>query len=125
MSEQVIATIPHSHPENRLDVVVGHDGAQSLHLELRALAWGEGIGWYCQQTLTLSVQRSRPYTAPSVRSSAGAGTTPPHARTGRSSPFHVATPYMPHGPRVRVGRRWPHRCTPEGPGRAACTPPAL
>ncbi|MBI2218727.1 MAG: hypothetical protein HYU51_15670 [Candidatus Rokubacteria bacterium] len=40
-------------PDEKLEVVWRVDDAGNGIAELRLLAWGEGIGWYAQRTLTL------------------------------------------------------------------------
>jgi len=53
MWEEVIATIPQEREDLLLEVVLRHSGAGSSEVELRSLAWGNGLGWYRQSTLRL------------------------------------------------------------------------
>jgi hypothetical protein len=53
MHEQVIAAIPQDTPDHVLEVVLIDDPAQGPRVELRTLAWGNGLGWYRQHTVTL------------------------------------------------------------------------
>ncbi len=40
-------------PDEKLEVRARESQSGRLELELRALAWGEGIGWYPQRTIPL------------------------------------------------------------------------
>jgi hypothetical protein len=53
MYEQVIAAIPQDTPDHVLEVALIDDPAQGPRVELRTLAWGNGLGWYRQHTVTL------------------------------------------------------------------------
>ena len=53
MQENIIATIPQGSADTVLEVALIHDGSQGVHIELRYLAWGAGVGWYRQHTLKL------------------------------------------------------------------------
>jgi hypothetical protein len=53
MHEKVIEAIPQDTSDHVLEVVLIDDQAQGPKVELRALAWGNGLGWYRQHTVTL------------------------------------------------------------------------
>src|SRR5215470_8708465 len=53
MHEKVIAAIPQDTSDHMLEVVLIDDQTQGLSVELRTLAWGNGLGWYRQHTVTL------------------------------------------------------------------------
>ena len=53
MYEQVIAAIPQDTSDHMLEVALVDDPAQGPRVELRTLAWGNGLGWYRQHTVTL------------------------------------------------------------------------
>jgi hypothetical protein len=53
MYETVIATIPQDTSDHVLEVVLIDDQGQGPRVELRTLAWGNGLGWYRQHTVTL------------------------------------------------------------------------
>src|SRR6266487_3701534 len=53
MHEKVIAAIPKDTLDHMLEVVFIDDQAQAPRVELRTLAWGNGLGWYRQHTVTL------------------------------------------------------------------------
>jgi hypothetical protein len=53
MPEKIIAAIPQDTPEHVLEVALTGDQAQGFSVELRTLAWGNGLGWYRQHTVTL------------------------------------------------------------------------
>jgi hypothetical protein len=53
MPEKIIAAIPQDTPDHMLEVALIGDQAQGLSVELRTLAWGNGLGWYRQHTVTL------------------------------------------------------------------------
>ena len=53
MHEKVIAAIPQDTSDHMLEVVFIDDQAQGSRVELRTLAWGNGLGWYRQHTVTL------------------------------------------------------------------------
>lgn len=51
--EEILTTIANTSPDTLLEVALcaGSEGGQRI--ELRRLSWGEGVGWYRQQTLRL------------------------------------------------------------------------
>lgn len=51
--EKVLTTIIGTNETSRLDVALGPDVQGGRTIELRRLSWGDGVGWYCQQTLRL------------------------------------------------------------------------
>ena len=51
--EKTTTTITSSDPDTLLEVALGADDEGLPTLELRRLSWGEGVGWYRQQTLRL------------------------------------------------------------------------
>lgn len=51
--EEILTTIAGTSSDSRLAVALCMGGADGRYLELRRLSWGEGIGWYRQQTLRL------------------------------------------------------------------------
>jgi hypothetical protein len=51
--EEILTTITSSNPTSCLEVAVCTDSQGERKVELRRLSWGEGIGWYYQQTLCL------------------------------------------------------------------------
>ncbi len=54
MHEDIIATIPQTQDEDTvLEVAMTYDAANRACVELRHLAWANGIGWYRQKTLSL------------------------------------------------------------------------
>src|SRR5215831_3888055 len=53
MHEKVIEVIPQDTSDHMLEVVLIDDQTQGLSVELRTLAWGNGLGWYRQHTVTL------------------------------------------------------------------------
>jgi hypothetical protein len=53
MHEKVIAAIPQDTSDHVLEVALIDDPAQGTRVELRALAWGNGLGWYRQHSVTL------------------------------------------------------------------------
>ena len=53
MQENIIAAIPQGSADTVLEVALIHDDSQDVHIELRYLAWGSGVGWYRQHTLKL------------------------------------------------------------------------
>jgi hypothetical protein len=53
MYEKVIATISQDTADHVLEVVLIDDQGQGPRVELRTLAWGNGLGWYRQHTVTL------------------------------------------------------------------------
>lgn len=53
MPEKIIAAIPQNTPDHILEVALIGDQAQGLSVELRTLAWGNGLGWYRQHTVML------------------------------------------------------------------------
>jgi len=55
MHEKVIAAIPQDASDHVLEVVFIDDQTQGPRVELRTLAWGNGLGWYRQHTVTLNV----------------------------------------------------------------------
>jgi hypothetical protein len=53
MSEKIITAIPQDTPDYMLEVALLDDPVQGPRVELRTLAWGNGLGWYRQHTVTL------------------------------------------------------------------------
>jgi hypothetical protein len=53
MREEIIGTIPQANDDIVLEVALMHDDAGQTAVELRYLVWGDGLGWYRQQTLTV------------------------------------------------------------------------
>jgi hypothetical protein len=53
MHEKVIAAIPQDTADHMLEVAFVDDPVQGPRVELRTLAWGNGLGWYRQHTVTL------------------------------------------------------------------------
>jgi hypothetical protein len=51
--EQILTTILGGNENARLEVALGVDSQSGRTLELRRLSWGEGVGWFYQQTLRL------------------------------------------------------------------------
>lgn len=56
--EKILSTLASTNPASCLEVAVGTDSQGGRQLELRRLSWGEGIGWYCQQTLSLNADET-------------------------------------------------------------------
>jgi hypothetical protein len=51
--EKILTTITSADPDSLLEVALcGRENGQTT-IELRRLSWGEGIGWFRQQTLRL------------------------------------------------------------------------
>jgi hypothetical protein len=44
MRENVIAAIPQCSADTVLEVALIHDDSQDVHIELRYLVWGTGVG---------------------------------------------------------------------------------
>ena len=57
--EEVLAAIPQSSGDILLEVVMMHDASGATTVELRSLVWGDGLGWYRQQTLGLDGTAAR------------------------------------------------------------------
>lgn len=51
--EKVLTTIVGANKTSRLEVTLGPNAQGGRTVELRRLSWGDGVGWYCQQTLRL------------------------------------------------------------------------
>jgi hypothetical protein len=51
--EKVLTTIVGANKTSRLEVALGPDAQGGRTIELRRMSWGDGVGWYCQQTLRL------------------------------------------------------------------------
>lgn len=51
--ETTLATITGANPDTLLEITLCPGHADEQYLELRRLSWGEGVGWYRQQTLRL------------------------------------------------------------------------
>jgi hypothetical protein len=59
MHQEVLATVPQNNGQTALEVALVYDGAGGTRLELRYLVWGDGLGWYRQQTLALDAVAAR------------------------------------------------------------------
>jgi hypothetical protein len=51
MQENIITAIPQGSADTVLEVALIYDDNQDVHIELRYLVWGAGVGWYRQHTL--------------------------------------------------------------------------
>lgn len=51
--EEILTTITNTNPDSLLEIVLSADSEGRQKIELRRFSWGEGIGWYRQQTLQL------------------------------------------------------------------------
>jgi hypothetical protein len=58
-SEVVLATLPQRHDDTVLEIVMIQDAGGVTNVELRSLLWGNGLGWYRQQTLHLDGATAR------------------------------------------------------------------
>jgi len=58
MQQETLATIAGTTPDTRLEVVLDTRAQDEKVIELRRLAWGKGVGWYCQQTLRLEASEA-------------------------------------------------------------------
>jgi hypothetical protein len=56
--EEILTTISGTNRASCLEVAFCTDSLGGRKLELRRLSWGEGVGWYCQQTLRLDPSES-------------------------------------------------------------------
>jgi hypothetical protein len=92
MHEQVIAAIPQDTSDHVLEVALVDDPAQGPQVELRTLAWGNGLGWYRQHTVTLDktslqgLQRALGLIQSHIRHS------PPQRQSATVIPFPCAPP---------------------------------
>jgi hypothetical protein len=53
MQENIITAIPQGSADTVLEVALIYGDSQDVHIELRYLVWGAGVGWYRQHTLKL------------------------------------------------------------------------
>lgn len=53
MQQQLLAIIAVANPDTLLEVSLDQHPQGGQSIELRRLSWGEGVGWYGQQTLRL------------------------------------------------------------------------
>ena len=92
MHEKVIAAIPQDTSDHMLEVVFIDDQVQGPRVELRTLAWGNGLGWYRQHTVTLDsanlqgLQRALGQIQGQIRHS------PPQRQSATVIPFPCAPP---------------------------------
>ena len=59
MREEIIARIPQDDRETTLELALVHTDSNDVSVELRHLAWGKDLGWYCQKTLGLEATAAR------------------------------------------------------------------
>ena len=57
-NKENLTTIVSAHPSARIEVTVNSEGQGERTVALRRLTWGEGVGWYCQQTLCLDAKEA-------------------------------------------------------------------
>jgi hypothetical protein len=57
--EVVLATIPQTKEDTVLEIVMLNGSDDTTSIELRSLAWGNGMGWYRQHTLQLDGTTAR------------------------------------------------------------------
>lgn len=53
--EEILTTITNTNPDALLEIALSADSEGRQKIELRRFSWGEGVGWYRQQTLQLDV----------------------------------------------------------------------
>ena len=53
--EEILTTITSANPDSVLEIALAAASEGRQKIELRRLSWGEGVGWYRQQTLQLDV----------------------------------------------------------------------
>jgi hypothetical protein len=58
-THRVLGQLEGEKGEERIEVVARQTVAQLPALEVRALRWGSGVGWYTQKTLTLTPGQAR------------------------------------------------------------------
>ena len=68
--ETTITTIDGEKDTERLCVILCHNSDDGSTIELRQQSWGEGLGWYTQNTVTLA-----PDQLGQLRNSLGVGST--------------------------------------------------
>lgn len=56
--KEILTTIAHPDSTSCLEVALKTDPEGRRTLELRRLLWGEGVGWYSQQTLSLETEEA-------------------------------------------------------------------
>ena len=92
--ETVLATLPGTSDRERLVVVLAADAAGGTQVELRQQSWGEGLGWYTQNSVQVE-----PSQVAGLRQSLGLGGAFAQIRTPAFAP---ASPRKPGGfvPRI-------------------------
>jgi hypothetical protein len=56
--EEILTTITSANPDSVLEIALSTASGGRQKIELRRLSWGEGVGWYRQQTLQLDVSEA-------------------------------------------------------------------
>ena len=87
--EEILTTIIGVNQTSRLEVVLGLDSQKERTLELRRLSWGEGVGWYCQQTLRLDPKEAENLLL-TLRQSKCKWRDRPASRQGKVIPFPLS-----------------------------------
>jgi len=88
--EEILTTIAGMSPDSALEVALCSDCADGRYLELRRLSWGEGIGWYRQQTLRLDANEAERILQ-TLRGSRSKWGSQPGTPKGKVIPFPILT----------------------------------
>jgi hypothetical protein len=84
--EKILTTIVGVNQSSCLEVALGSDSQGEHTVELRRLSWGEGVGWYSQQTLRLDAKEAENLLQ-ALRQSQFKWRTRPAGKQGKVIPF--------------------------------------
>lgn len=57
VQETVLATIPGASDRDRLVVMMAYDPQAGSTIQLRQQSWGDGLGWYTQNSMAIDPQQ--------------------------------------------------------------------
>ena len=87
--EKILATLAGNDANSCLEVTACCDADDREGIKLRRLAWGQGVGWYCQQALWLSTEEAEGLLI-ALRKSRTAWRGETHRSPGKVIPFPQA-----------------------------------
>lgn len=94
MAETILATLPGETPRDQLLVVLMTSAGEPSRISMRQQSWGEGIGWYTQNTIDLGTHQVAGLRAAFGKSGTRCDSTPP------SLPHNMPAKMFPAGLRI-------------------------
>lgn len=58
MQHEILATMATTSPDTKFEITLERETGDEPVIELRRFSWGNGVGWYCQQTMRLAPEEA-------------------------------------------------------------------